>query len=60
LLSLSPYSPDFNPIEQMFAKLKDRLRRAVPRTREALWNTIGQTLDPFSPTECFHYLRHCG
>jgi transposase len=51
LLFLPPYSPDLNPIEMVFAKLKALLRRAAPRTRETLWNTIGQTLDRFSSAE---------
>ena len=57
---LPPYSPDLNPIEQVFAKLKGLLRRAEPRNRAALWNTLGRSLDRFSPAECHNYLRHCG
>ena len=60
LLFLPAYSPDLNPIEQVFAKLKAFLRRAEPRSRESLWNTIAQSLDRFSPAECRNYLRHCG
>lgn len=60
LLFLPPYSPDFNPIEQVFAKLKSLVRTAAPRTREALWNGIGSMLDRFSPNECRNYLRHAG
>ena len=60
LLLLPSYSHDFNPIEQVFAKLKGLLRRAAPRTREALWRTIGEKLSMFSPTECLNYLRNCG
>ncbi len=45
LLYLPPYSPDLNPIEQAFAKLKALLRKAAPRTREALWTNIGRLLD---------------
>ena len=60
LLFLPPYSPDLNPIEQVFAKLKTLLRRAEPRTRSSLWNTIGSTLDQFSPAECGRYLANCG
>jgi transposase len=59
-VSLPTYSPDLNPIEQVFAKLKTLLRRAEPRTRTALWQTIGQTLDRFTPTECHNYLANCG
>jgi transposase len=57
---LPPYSPDFNPIEMVFAKLKDLVRRAAPRTVEALWNLLGNLLDAFSADECRRYLRHCG
>jgi transposase len=57
---LPPYSPDLNPIEQVFAKLKALLRKAKERTREGLWNRIGCLLVCFTPTECNNYLRHCG
>lgn len=57
---LPPYSPDFNPIEQVFAKLKDLLRRTASRNVESLWNSIGTLLDRFTPTECASYIRHCG
>jgi transposase len=57
---LPSYSPDLNPIEQVFAKLKALLRKAAPRTRDTLWRTIGQKLSMFSPAECLNYLRHCG
>lgn len=57
---LPPYSPDLNPIEQMFAKLKALLRNAAARTVDALWDTIGALLDAFSPTECANYLRNSG
>jgi transposase len=57
---LPPYSPDLNPIEQAFAKLKALLRSAAARTVDVLWHTIGQLLDAFSPTECTHYLAHAG
>ena len=60
LLFLPPYSPDLNPIEQVFAKLKSLIRRAEPRTRERLWKTIGNTLDRFAPAECANYLANCG
>jgi len=49
-----------NPIEQVFAKLKALLRKAAPRTREALWRTIGEKLSMFTPAEYRNYLRHCG
>jgi transposase len=60
LLYLPPYSPDLNPIEHVFAKLKALLRTAAARSVEALWHTIGQLLEAFSPTECAHYLAHAG
>jgi transposase len=52
ILYLPPYSPDLNPIEQMFAKLKALLRKASARTRETLWTIIGQLLHTFSPVAC--------
>ena len=58
VLYLPPYSPDLNPIEQMFAKLKALLRKAATRTREALWTTIGHPLDLFSPAECCNYIAN--
>lgn len=60
LLFLPPYSPDLNPIEQMFAKLKLLLRKAAERTVEATWQRIGQLLDDFPPQECANYLRNSG
>jgi transposase len=57
---LPPYSPDLNPIEQVFAKLKTLLRRAAPRTRETLWNRIGTLLDRFPPAECRNYITNAG
>jgi transposase len=60
LMFLPAYSPDLNPIEQVFAKLKALIRAAAPRTRETLWHIIGTMLDRFSPTECESYLRHAG
>jgi transposase len=57
---LPPYSPDFNPIELLFAKLKALLRKAAERSIEALWHRIGKLLDAFSPQECANYLRHDG
>ena len=50
--SLPPYSPDLNPIEQLFATLKVLLRNAAPRTVDALWKDIGTMLDRFTPDEC--------
>lgn len=60
LLYLPPYSPDFNPIENAFAKLKALLRKAAERTVEGLWTTIGQLLDAFTPDECRNYLAAAG
>jgi transposase len=60
LLYLPPYSPDFNPIEQAFAKLKAALRKAAQRTVEGLWQTIGSLLDTFTPVECQHYFDAAG
>jgi transposase len=60
LLYLPPYSPDFNPIENAFAKLKALLRKAAARTIDELWTTIGQSLSEFSPAECANYFRAAG
>jgi transposase len=60
LMFLPPYSPDLNPIELMFSKLKNLLRKAAERTIEALWNRIGELLDCFTPQECANLLRHAG
>jgi transposase len=60
VLYLPPYSPDLNPIEQVFAKLKALLRGAAARTRDALWDTIGRLLDAFTPAECQNYLENSG
>lgn len=60
ILYLPPYSPDFNPIEQLFAKLKALLRKAAERTVDALWAQIGRLLDTFSPHECRNYFAAAG
>lgn len=60
LLFLPPYSPDLNPIEQMFAKLKHLLRAASERTMEATWRRIGTLIDRFSSDECANYLKNAG
>jgi transposase len=57
---LPPYSPDLNPIEQAFAKLKALLRTAARRTVDALWRAIGQALDAFPPAECINYFANAG
>jgi transposase len=60
LLYLPPYSPDLNPIEMAFAKLKALLRRIAARTRAALWDGIAQALGQFTPAECRNLLAHAG
>ena len=60
LFFLPPYSPDLNPIEQVFAKLKTLLRKAKERTSEATWRRIGKILNGFSAQECANYLRNAG
>jgi transposase len=60
LFFLPPYSPDLNPIEQVFAKLKTLLRKANERTIETTWKRIGTLLDAFSPNECANYLKNSG
>lgn len=57
---LPPYSPDLNPIEQVFAKLKTMLRRAAPRTRQTLWRCIGTLLDRFPIAECQNFITNAG
>jgi transposase len=60
LIFLPPYSPDLNPIEQVFAKLKHLLRAAQPRDVEATWRKVGELLDLFSPRECQNDLKNSG
>jgi len=60
LFFLPPYSPDLNPIEQVFAKLKTLLRKANERTVETVWRRIGGLLEAFSPQECANYLVNAG
>lgn len=60
LAYLPPYSPDFNPIEQAYSKLKWLVRSAAERTVEGLWTLLGRLLDRYAPAECQNYLRHCG
>jgi transposase len=57
---LPAYSPDLNPIEMAFAKLKAALRAAAERSRDALWDRIGRLIEDFSPAECQNYIRHAG
>jgi transposase len=60
LLHLPPYSPDLNPIENAFAKLKALLRQAAERTVEGLWTVVGRLVDTFSPRECANYFAAAG
>jgi transposase len=60
LLYLPPYSPDFNPIENAFAKLKALLRQAAERTLDGLWSAIGRLIERFTPTECRNYFIAAG
>jgi transposase len=60
LLFLPPYSPDFNPIENAFAKLKALLRAAAERTVDGLWDRIDNLLDCFTPQECANYFATAG
>ena len=60
LLYLPPYSPDFNPIENAFAKLKAMLRKAAERTVDGLWNAIGRIIDTITPEECTNYFAAAG
>lgn len=57
---LPPYSPDFNPIEQMWSKVKSRLRAYAARTKNTLVNAIGKAIQQVAPQECVNYFRHCG
>ena len=57
---LPPYSPDFNPIEMAFSKLKALLRKAAARTRDALWEAVGSLIDAFTPQECANYFEAAG
>jgi len=60
VLYLPPYSPDLNPIEKFFAKLKTLLRKAATRSVDALWSEIGTLLATVTPEECSNYLASCG
>jgi transposase len=57
---LPPYSPDFNPIEMAFSKLKAILKKAAARTVDALWDAIAQAIDTFTPEDCTHYFTAAG
>lgn len=60
LLFLPPYSPDFNPIEKAFSRLKAMLRKISERTVSGLWNRIGSLVEIFQPAECANYFTACG
>lgn len=60
LLFLPPYSPDFNPIEKAFSRLKAMLRKIGERTVSGLWELIGRLVDIFQPNECANYFTSCG
>jgi len=60
LLYLPPYSPDFNPIEMAFSKLKALLRKTAARTVDDLWDAVAQSLDAFTPNECANYFAASG
>ncbi len=60
VLYLPPYSPDFNPIEEAFAKLKGRLRKAAARSSEALVDAMGVALDSISAGDALGFFSHCG
>jgi transposase len=60
LLYLPPYSPDFNPIEMAFAKLKQLMRSAAHRAVDALWRDVQRMLDLITPSDAANFVRHCG
>jgi len=60
LVYLPPYSPDLNPIELVFAKMKWLLRSQEARTMDELWKSLGNNVSEFHPQECSNYFRHCG
>ena len=60
LMFLPPYSPDFNPIENAFSKLKALLRKAAARTIDQLWTAVAEAIDTFTPSECANYFKAAG
>jgi transposase len=60
MIFLPPYSPDLNPIEQVFAKLKHLMRKAARRTLDETWRGVGEILPAFKPDECARYLKNAG
>ncbi|SDJ95555.1 transposase, partial [Aliiruegeria lutimaris] len=59
-LFLPPYSPDLNPIEMAFSKLKTLIRKAAARTYDQLWAAVGQVCNLFSDEECYNYFKAAG
>ena len=57
---LPPYSPDLNPIELLFSKIKSMLRSEGNRTVETLWTSLGKIMNKIAPTECMNFIKHCG
>ena len=57
---MTPYSPDFNPIEMAFSKLKNFLKKAAARTKDDLWGAIGRGIDAFTPAQCVNYFAAAG
>lgn len=60
LFFLPPYSPDLNPIEQTFAKIKHWMRRAQKRTTEEVWRYVGHVIEQITPNECANYFKNAG
>lgn len=60
LLYLPPYSPDFNPIEKAFSKLKTLLRKAAARTVDELYQAVATAIDAITQSECVNYFQACG
>jgi len=60
LVFLPPYSPDLNPIEKVFAKIKQKLRTLACRTRDALWRVMQSVLDTITPSDAANCFKHCG
>ncbi|RUL95689.1 transposase, partial [Rhizobium chutanense] len=60
LIVLPPYSPDLNPIEQLFSKIKQAMRTAMARSEEAVHNALAQAIETIQPSECENYIRNSG
>jgi transposase len=57
---LPPYSPDLNPIEQLFSKIKSMVRSEGKRTMETLWTSLGKIMNKIQRSACINYIKHCG